>query len=61
MMKELLSHEEGCDGGQAAVLRILPFGLLNRRICGFAFGYAQICLRQTSHIPRTLGEMLTSG
>jgi len=61
MMKELLSHEEGCDGGQAAVLRILPFGLLNRRICGLAFGYAQISFRETSHVRQTLGEMLTSG
>jgi len=32
----------------------------NRRICGFAFGYAQICLWQTSHIPRTLSEILIS-
>jgi len=31
----------------------------NRRICGFAFGYAQICSAyapQTSHIPGTSGE-----
>jgi len=32
----------------------------NRRICDFAFGYAQICSAiapQTSHIPRTLYEV----
>jgi len=30
----------------------------NRWICGFAFGYAQICLRQTSHIRNILYVML---
>ena len=32
----------------------------NRRICGFTFGYAQICSAcapQTSHIPGTLSEI----
>ena len=29
----------------------------NRRICGFAFGYAQISQGETSHIPGTLGEI----
>jgi hypothetical protein len=30
----------------------------NSRICGFAFGYAQICpYGQTSHIPGTLCEI----
>ena len=38
----------------SAVLRTLPLsGSLNRRICG-SLTLAQICLRQTSHIPRTL-------
>jgi len=27
MMKEWLSHEDGCDGGHPAVLRTLPFGI----------------------------------
>jgi len=31
MMKELLSHEDRCDGGHSAVLRTLPLGSLNRR------------------------------
>jgi len=31
-------------------------GPLNRWICGFAFGYAQICLRQTSHTRQTLAR-----
>jgi hypothetical protein len=39
------------DGATAppdsAALRALPLsGSLNRRICGFAFGYAQICYRK---------------
>jgi len=47
--------------GHSAVLRTLPHrvGSLNRRICGFAFGYAQIysaIAPQTSHIPGTLDE-----
>ena len=46
----------------SAVLRTLPLsGSLNRRICGSAFGYAQIPQSGTSHIPRTLYEMFTSG
>ena len=48
--------------GHSAVLRTLPLtGSLNRWICGFAFGYAQICSAiapQTSRIPKTLGDML---
>ena len=31
-----------------------PFGSLNRRICGFATGYAQISQGETSHIPGTI-------
>jgi len=32
----------------------------NRRICGFAFGYAQISpYGETSHIPKTLGDIST--
>jgi len=48
------SVEVYSDSGHSALLRTFPFGSLDRRICGFSFGYAQICLRQTSHIPRTL-------
>ena len=41
---------------------LLPFGSLNRRICGFAFGYAQIpAAVGTSHIPRTLSEIAGDG
>jgi len=36
----------------------LPFGSANRRICGFAFGCAQIPTAVgTSHIPRTLDDI----
>ena len=41
-----------------------PFGSANRWICGFAFGYAQICSAtapQTSHIPGTLGDISLGG
>ncbi len=46
------------DGGHSTVLRTLPLTRsLNRRICGFAFGYAQISQSETSHIPRTLYDI----
>jgi len=33
----------------------------NRRVCGFAFGYAQISpYSGTSHIPKTLSAMLNT-
>ena len=41
-----------------SLVTVLPHSL-NRWICGFAFGYAQISpYGETSHIPRTLAEML---
>jgi len=47
--------------GHSAVLRILPLtGSLNGQICG-SITLAQICSAiapQTSHIPKTLGDML---
>ena len=45
--------------GHSVVLRTSPLsGSLNRRICGFAFGYAQVSpYGETSHIPRTLDEI----
>lgn len=52
------------DGGHSAATSLPCLSLrlrsLNRRICGSAFGYAQICSAnapQTSHIPGTLGEI----
>jgi len=51
--------------GHSAVLRPLPLtGSLNRWICGFAFGYAQICFAiapQTSHTPKPLGDISLGG
>ncbi|CAD7772133.1 MAG: hypothetical protein KBONHNOK_00494 [Candidatus Methanoperedenaceae archaeon GB50] len=60
--KELLLHEDRCDGGHSVVLRTLPFGSLNRRIYG-SLTLAQICSAttlQTSHIPETLSETFCS-
>ena len=49
-----------CDGGYSAVFRTLPFGSLNRKICGFAFGYAQISLRETSYVRLPSSEIVLS-
>ncbi len=51
------------DGGNSAVIHTFPLsGSLNRQICGFAFGYTQICSAyapQNSHIPGTLYDVPT--
>ena len=44
------------DGGHSALLCTLPFGSLNRRICGSLL-LTQISQGETSLIPRTLGDI----
>lgn len=39
----------------------VPTHLDNGRICGSDFGYAPICLRQTSHIPGMLDDISLGG
>ena len=62
-MRKLTDYIGGVRNSSPAIAGS-PFGSANRRICGFAFGYAQICSAyalRTSHIPRTLSEIRLGG
>ena len=54
---KMVSNGFGAERFVVSLIALTPFGSYNRRICGFAFGYAQISQGETSHIPGSLSEI----